>query len=147
MSLGTGEVTDCPSAFAALSTGFEGEGAGDGELSPGLVSSPLGSPEAAGEEDDSGDGDALSTTVRLPKIFVGPERVGVLKFLYVRPSLRGYMAFLPTDMDEDDEEYGLIILKVIEENGEEILGSIDDPDELEEVYELFAAVLFDEEEE
>jgi len=58
-----------------------------------------------------------------------------------------YMAFLPTDMDEDDEEYGLIILKVIEENGEEILGSIDDPDELEEVYELFAAVLFDEEEE
>ena len=58
-----------------------------------------------------------------------------------------YMAFLPTDIDEDDEDYGLIILKVIVENGEEILGSIDDPDELEEVYELFAAVLFDEEEE
>ncbi len=58
-----------------------------------------------------------------------------------------YMAFLPTDMDEDDPDYGLIILKVIEENGEEILGSVDDPDELEEVYELFAAVLFDEEEE
>ena len=58
-----------------------------------------------------------------------------------------YMAFLPTDIDEDNDDYGLIILKVIEENGEEILGSIDDPDELEEVYELFAAVLFDEEEE
>ncbi|MFB0921466.1 MAG: DUF1292 domain-containing protein [Oscillospiraceae bacterium] len=58
-----------------------------------------------------------------------------------------YMAFLPTDIDEDDEDYGLIILKVIVENGEEILGSIDDSDELEEVYELFAAVLFDEEEE
>lgn len=58
-----------------------------------------------------------------------------------------YMAFLPTDINEDDEDYGLIILKVIEENGEEILGSVDDPDELEEVYELFAAVLFDEEEE
>lgn len=56
-----------------------------------------------------------------------------------------YMAFLPTDIDEDDEDYGLIILKVIMENGEEILGSVDDPDELEEVYELFAAVLFDEE--
>lgn len=60
---------------------------------------------------------------------------------------RFYMAFLPTDIDEENEDYGLIILKVIEENGEEILGSIDDPDELEEVYELFAAVLFDEEEE
>ncbi len=60
---------------------------------------------------------------------------------------RFYMAFLPTDIDEENEDYGLIILKVIEENGEEILGSIDDPDELEEVYELFATVLFDEEEE
>ena len=58
-----------------------------------------------------------------------------------------YMAFLPTDLDEDDEDYGLIILKVIVENGEEILGSIDDPDELEEVYELFETVLFDEEDE
>ena len=58
-----------------------------------------------------------------------------------------YMAFVPTDMDEDDEDYGLIILKVIEENGEEILGSVDDQDELEEVYELFAAVLFDDDDE
>jgi uncharacterized protein YrzB (UPF0473 family) len=58
-----------------------------------------------------------------------------------------YMAFLPTDIDEDDEDYGLIILKVIVENGEEILGSIDNPDELEEVYELFAEVLFDDEDE
>ena len=58
-----------------------------------------------------------------------------------------YMAFLPTDIDEDDDDYGLIILKVVEENGEEILGSVDNPDELEEVYELFATVLFDEDEE
>lgn len=58
-----------------------------------------------------------------------------------------YMAFLPTDLEEDDEDYGLIILKVIVENGEEILGSVDDPDELEEVYELFENVLFDEDEE
>lgn len=58
-----------------------------------------------------------------------------------------YMAFLPTDMEEDNEDYGIIILKVIEENGEEILGSVDDQDELEEVYELFAPVLFDEDEE
>lgn len=58
-----------------------------------------------------------------------------------------YMAFLPTDIDEDDDDYGIIILKVVEEDGEEILGSVDDQDELEEVYELFAQVLFDEDEE
>ena len=58
-----------------------------------------------------------------------------------------YMAFLPTDMDEDDPDYGIIILKVVEENGEEILGSVDDPDELETVYEMFAAVIFDGEDE
>ena len=58
-----------------------------------------------------------------------------------------YMAFLPADMDEDDENYGMIILKVIVENGEEILGSVDDPDELEAVYNEFAAVLFDDEDE
>lgn len=58
-----------------------------------------------------------------------------------------YMAFLPTDIDEDDPDYGLIILKVVLENGEEILGSVDDPNELEEVYDEFAKVLYDEEEE
>ncbi|MEG0035230.1 MAG: DUF1292 domain-containing protein [Oscillospiraceae bacterium] len=58
-----------------------------------------------------------------------------------------YMAFLPTDIDEDDDDYGLIILKVVVEDGEEILGSVDDQDELEVVYEEFAKVLFDEEEE
>ena len=58
-----------------------------------------------------------------------------------------YMAFLPTDMDEDDEDYGIVILKVIQDNGEEILGSVDDPEELEAVYEEFAKVLFDDEEE
>lgn len=58
-----------------------------------------------------------------------------------------YMAFLPTDIDEDDDDYGLIILKVIYEDGEEILGSVDDPEELEAVYEEFAKVLFDDEEE
>ncbi len=68
----------------------------------------------------------------------------VLEFLHTL-EYKGefYIAFLPTDMDEDDEDYGLIILKVIKENGEEILGSVDDNDELEAVYEEFAKVLFD----
>ena len=58
-----------------------------------------------------------------------------------------YLAFLPTDIDEDDPDYGLIILKVINVDGEDILGSVDNRDELEEVYEIFASVLYDENEE
>lgn len=57
-----------------------------------------------------------------------------------------YMAFLPADMDEDDEDYGIIILKVIEEDGEELLGSVDDEDELNKVYDKFMEELFAEEE-
>ena len=58
-----------------------------------------------------------------------------------------YMAFLPTDIDEDDEDYGLVILKVIEENGEEVLMSIDDEDFLESLYERFVERLSDDEDE
>ena len=56
-----------------------------------------------------------------------------------------YMAFLPTDIDEEDDDYGLVILKVIEENGEEVLVSIDDDDLLERTYSLFLERLLDEE--
>ncbi len=31
---------------------------------------------------------------------------------------RIYMAFLPADMDENDDDYGMVILEAIEENGE-----------------------------
>lgn len=64
-----------------------------------------------------------------------------------------YMAFFPAqyaDAEEepvDDEEYGLIILKVIQENGEEILSTIDDEDELQTVYEQFMEILFEDEDE
>lgn len=64
-----------------------------------------------------------------------------------------YMAFFPAqfaDAEEepvDDEEYGLIILKVIQENGEELLSTVDDDDELEMVYEQFMEILFNEEDE
>ncbi|MGI6013586.1 MAG: DUF1292 domain-containing protein [Oscillospiraceae bacterium] len=58
-----------------------------------------------------------------------------------------YMAFLPADMSEDDEDYGIIILKVIEEDGEEIFGSVDDEEELNRVYDRFMEILFDDEEE
>jgi len=55
-----------------------------------------------------------------------------------------YMAFLPADMDEDDEDFGLVILKVVEEENEDFLVSIDDENELNTVFERFSQ-LFSEE--
>ena len=37
-----------------------------------------------------------------------------------------YMAFLPADMDEDDENFGYVFLKLVEENGEEFFCNIED---------------------
>ena len=51
----------------------------------------------------------------------------------------------PKDIDADDEEYGLVILKVIEENGEELLSTLDSDEELEAVYELFMERFFQDE--
>jgi uncharacterized protein YrzB (UPF0473 family) len=53
-----------------------------------------------------------------------------------------YMAFLPADMDENDEDYGMVILKVIKENGDEILATVDDDKEMEAVYGKFMEQLF-----
>lgn len=53
----------------------------------------------------------------------------------------------PKDVDADDEEYGLVIMKAIEENGEELLSTPDSDQELDEVYELFMERFFQEEEE
>ena len=60
-----------------------------------------------------------------------------------------YMCFVPADMDEDDEDFGMIILKVVEDNGEELLADVDDEDELNHIYDLFMEELFagDDEEE
>ena len=70
------------------------------------------------------------------------EHLGTLEYNGVT-----YMSFVPADMDEEDEDYGLILLKVIEENGEELLADIDDEQELEKVYEQFMEQLFEDEEE
>ena len=62
-----------------------------------------------------------------------------------------YMAFFPTvteDMDEAAaEDYGLVILKSVMENGEELLSTLDSDEELNEVYDLFMEQLLDDEEE
>ena len=47
---------------------------------------------------------------------------------------------------EEDEEAGLIILKVVEIDGEEQLATLDDEEELEAVYQQFMEALFEEEE-
>lgn len=59
---------------------------------------------------------------------------------------QSFTAFLPADMDEDDPDYGIIILRcVTDENGDELFESIDDDDELQNVYEHFSRILFDDE--
>ena len=64
-----------------------------------------------------------------------------------------YMAFFPAEEadeegqpPEEDEEAGLIILKVVEIDGEEQLATLDDEEELEAVYQQFMEALFEEEE-
>ena len=57
-----------------------------------------------------------------------------------------YMAFCPAveeGTDEDSEDYGLVILKTIEENGEELLSTLDRDEELNTVYDLFMERLCD----
>lgn len=65
-----------------------------------------------------------------------------------------YHAFFPATPEDDDEEFtdidedeeGLVILKVVQENGEDILSSLDTDEEMEEVYELFMERFLDDEE-
>ena len=59
------------------------------------------------------------------------------------------MAFFPADTgeDEEDEDTGLIILKVVDVDGEEQLSTLDTEQELEEVYDQFMEALFQDEEE
>ena len=58
-----------------------------------------------------------------------------------------YRVFLPTDIDEDDPDYGFIILKCVPDGDEELLDSVDDEELLEKVYAVFMEELFDDEEE
>lgn len=62
-----------------------------------------------------------------------------------------YLAFFPAvseDAEEnEEEEMGLILMKVIVENGEEILSTLDSEEETEAVYTEFMKTLFEDEEE
>lgn len=57
-----------------------------------------------------------------------------------------YAAFFPADVEEDSEEANAIIMfRIVEEDGEELLETISDDDEAEKVYEKFVEELFDDE--
>ena len=61
-----------------------------------------------------------------------------------------YQAFFPAETegeDEDDPENGLVILKTIHEDGEDLLSTLDSDEELDAVYDLFMESLFSDEEE
>jgi uncharacterized protein YrzB (UPF0473 family) len=60
-----------------------------------------------------------------------------------------YQAFFPaeTEGEEEDPDNGLVILKVIHEDGEDLLSTLDSDEELDAVYELFMESLFADEEE
>ena len=59
-----------------------------------------------------------------------------------------YQAFFPaeTEDEEEDPDSGLVILKVIHEDGEDLLSTLDTEEELDAVYELFMELLFADEE-
>ncbi len=61
-----------------------------------------------------------------------------------------YLAFFPTVQEgenENDEDLGLVILKSIQENGEELLSTLDSDEEIDAVYEQFMKELFCEDDE
>ena len=62
-----------------------------------------------------------------------------------------YMAFFPvveddSEKEENEEEYGLIILKSQMESGEEFLVTIEDEEEIDKVYDLFMEQILSDEE-
>lgn len=61
-----------------------------------------------------------------------------------------YRAFFPAESENgtaDEEDTGLIILKVVQEDGEELLSTCDSEEELNQAYDAFMEILFDDEEE
>ena len=61
-----------------------------------------------------------------------------------------YQAFFHAETEgenEDDPDNGLVILKVIHEDGEDLFSTLDSDEEIDTVYELFMEQLFADEEE
>ena len=60
-----------------------------------------------------------------------------------------YMAFFPAVEEDgaDEEDLGLVILKSVMENGEELLSTLDSDEELDKVYDLFMEQILSDEDE
>ena len=59
-----------------------------------------------------------------------------------------YQAFFPAEIEgeeENEDDNGLIILKVIHADGEDLLSTLDSEEEMDTVYDLFMELLFSEE--
>lgn len=57
-----------------------------------------------------------------------------------------YLALVPAEDNSEEEDLEVSILKAVEENGEEILVTIDDDDELEAVYSALMDLIYEDEE-
>ena len=57
-----------------------------------------------------------------------------------------YLALVPAEDSAEDEDLEVSILKAVEENGEEILVTIDDDDELEAVFSALMDLIYEDEE-
>jgi len=55
-----------------------------------------------------------------------------------------YMALIPADSDPAADDTEVSILRSVEENGEELLETIDDEKELEEVYKALMDMIYEE---
>lgn len=57
-----------------------------------------------------------------------------------------YLALCESENPDEEENLEVIILKVIEEKGEEILSTVDSDEELEAIYQIFEDRMFSEDE-
>lgn len=56
-----------------------------------------------------------------------------------------YLAFLPADMDENSEDFGFVILKMIEGEGDENYFVVPDDDIIDDIYDRFMEHIYDDE--
>ena len=57
-----------------------------------------------------------------------------------------YSAFLPADMSEDDPDYGYIILRIEEQDGEEVYATLEDDDLINAVFSRYLEIVEEEDE-
>jgi len=83
------------------------------------------------------------------KILVIEDDRAISELLCMNLEAAGYETVAAYDGEEaqNEEEMGLVILKAIQENGEEILSTLDSDEEIDAVYNEFMKELFAEEEE